>query len=184
MVLQHPCAIRIDGVTLTPKLLVAEVNPSSILQPSKWAGGYFKQLPLAELRPDHTTKHYAASFDRHHLVTPAELDAAERIACLSQRGVNLMLQRWVHHNSRVVVPTYMYQEVSSPQFEEADMIEDWCIDRVEDGIGTFDATDEVDKWLSLQDDKGITRRARLQDEQERSELRREIRIHLREVRTR
>lgn len=182
MVLQHPCAIRVDGVALVPRLLVAEVNPLSIVKPSLWPVGYYKQLPLAELRPDHSTQDYAASFAKPHLVTSEALAAESRIACLSQRGVNLLLQRWVHHNSRVVVPTQRYQDVSAAQFEEADMVEDWCIDRADDGVGTAEATREIDDWLSWRDDAGVSRRDRLMDDQSRSSLRRELRGHLRTTR--
>ena len=183
MILQHPCAIRLDGVTLAPKLLVAEVSPFPILLPSKWTGGYYKQLPLAELCPDGSSKHYAAMLQHHHIATPKNLEASERIACLAQRGVNLLMQRWVHHNTRVVVPTQMYQQVSSPQFEEADMIEDWCMDREADGVGTTDATREMDEWLSIRDGSGISRRDRLKDEQQRSALRREARDFLKSLRS-
>lgn len=181
IILQHPCAIR-AGVALLPKLLVAEVNPSGKLHPSQWAGGSYKQLPLAELQQGGKPADFAAFFIKHHLVTPAELDAADRVACLSQRGVNLLMQRWVNHNSRVVVPTQMYQEVSAPQFEEADMMEDWCTDREDDGITVEAATVEIDNWLSWEDANGVLRRDRLKDEQDRSGLRRELRGHLKALR--
>lgn len=183
IILQHPCAIR-AGVKLLPKLLVAEVNPSGQLKPSLWPGTSFKQLPLAELRPAGKPVDFAAFFIKQHIVTPEELNAATRVACLSQRGVNLLMQRWVHHNSRVVVPTQMYHEVSAPQFEEADMIEDWCLDRDDDGVAVAAAEIEIDEWLSSKDEHGISRRDKLNDEQERSELRRTLREHLRSVRTR
>jgi len=177
IILQHPCAIRTDGVALMPRLLMAEVIPAGILLPSQWAGGYYKQLPLAELRPDDAPAHFAALFTKHHLATPAELDAGRRIACMSQRGVNLLLQRWVHHNSRVIVATQRFQEVSAPQFEEADMAEFWCIDREDDGVPLDMATHEFDEWLSERDSDGVSRRERLRDEQQRGELRRALRAY-------
>lgn len=181
IILQHPCAIRVDGVTLMPRLLVAEVAPAQVLMPSKWVTGNYKTLPLVGLRPGELPETYAAKFIEHHLVARAELGAGTRIACLSQRGVNLLMQRWVHHNSRVIVPTWMYQEVSAPQFEEADMIEDWCTDRADDGIDAEAATPEVDAWLSEKLD-GESRRDRLKDEQSRAQLRRDLREHLKAVR--
>jgi hypothetical protein len=33
-----------------------------------------------------------------------------------------------------VVPTATYQEVSSPAYEEADLIEEWCEERIEAGL--------------------------------------------------
>jgi hypothetical protein len=181
VILQHPCVIR-RGVELTPKLLVAEVAPEAILAPSKWATGHYRQLPLAELVPDSTTKNYAAFFDRHHLVRRTDLSLGARVASMSQQGVNLLMQRWVHHNSRVVVPTLDYQTATSSQFEEADIIEEWCLDRVDDGVGLEPASVEIDTWLT--GDKGPTSpRARLEDPQQRSAVRREVRTQLRQVRS-
>jgi hypothetical protein len=182
IILQHPCAIRTDGVALMSRLLVAEVIPDRILRPSQWADGHYKQLPLVELRPDENPAHFAAFFTKHYVATPAELRAGTRIACMSQRGVNLLLQRWVHHNSRVIVATQRYQEVSAPQFEEADMTEDWCMDREEDGVPLETAAREVDQWLSEKDSDGVSRRDQLKDEQQRGELRRALRAHLRLLR--
>jgi hypothetical protein len=123
-----------------------------------------------------------AFFTNHHLATPAELSTAKRVACLSQPGVNLLLQRWVHHNSRVVVPTFEYHKVSAPQFDEADMVEDWCTEREDDEVDADTATRELDAWLSERDANGVSRRDRLKDEQQRSGLRTELRGHLRAVR--
>ncbi len=57
------------------------------------------------------------------IVSPDQLQQAKRIACLSQFGVNLLLQRWIQHNSRVVVPTEKIDEATVSQFDEADLIE-------------------------------------------------------------
>lgn len=59
-------------------------------------------MPLPDLKPNSTTdkqKHHAAYFDALYLADPERL--GPRIACLEPLGVNLLLQRWVHHNSRV-----------------------------------------------------------------------------------
>jgi len=112
LVLQHPCVIR-RGRALTPKLLVAEVRPEGIQHPSRW-DRLPRQMPLADLIVDGTPTHYAGFFVDHQLVRPESLDINRRVACMSQRGVNLLMQRWVHHNSRVIVPTHNYQDVTSP----------------------------------------------------------------------
>lgn len=179
LVLQHPCVIR-RGLVLTPKLLVAEVRPEGVQRPSRW-NRVPRQMPLAELVVDGTPAHFAGFFVDHQLVRPESLDTDRRVACMSQRGVNLLLQRWVHHNSRVIVPTYDYHEVTSPQYEEADIIEEWCIDREEDGVSLDDATVEIDTWLTG-DHSGSPPRSRLEDAQQRSAVRREVRSHIRTVR--
>jgi hypothetical protein len=182
-ILQHPCAIRVDGVTLQPTLLVAEVGPSAVLKPSRWESHNYKQMPLPELVSADGPNHFAMFFAKCCTVAPAELKSGRRGACLSQRGVNFLLQRWVHHNSRAIIATHKYQEVSSPQYEEADMIEDWCTDRDDDGIGPDEATREVDSWLSEKISVTESRRDQLQDPQNRSALRRDLRDHLRALRT-
>lgn len=182
IVLQHPCVIR-RGVELTPKLLVAGLAQAPPLVPSEWAGGFYRQLPLADLVPDSKWKDFAAFFDRHHLVARTDLTLDKRVASMSQRGVNLLMQRWVHHNSRVIVPTQDYQTATSAQFEEADFIEEWCIDRKDDGIALDKANMEVDTWLTGGRTDDSPRR-RLEDPQQRSAIRREIRAHLKSLRSR
>lgn len=179
IVLQHPCVIR-KGVELTPKLLVAEVASAAVLPPSQWVGKFYRRLPLAELVAGEP-KHFAAFFDRHHLIKRKDLELDHRVATMSQRGVNLLMQRWVHHNSRVIVPTQEYQKVTSAQYDEADIIEGWCIDREDDGVSLDNATVEIDTWLTG-DKTPTSPRARLEDPQQRSAIRREVRSYLRSVR--
>ncbi len=180
IVLQHPCVIR-KGLSLMPKLLVAEVRPAPLCRPSHWAR-LPRQMPLAELFVGGSVAHYAGFFVDHQLVASAALDVSLRVAAMSQRGVNLLMQRWVHHNSRVIVPTQDYQEVTSPQYEEADVVEEWCIDREGDGISLNDAAAEVDLWLTG-DKSASSPRARLKDPQQRSAVRREARLYLRKLRS-
>lgn len=180
IVLQHPCVIR-KGIELTPKLLVAEVASAGLLPPSQWVEKFYRQLPLADLVAEDKSKHYAAYFDRHHLIKRTDVVLDHRIATMSQRGVNLLMQRWVHHNSRMVVPTQEYQKVTSAQYEEADIVEEWCIDREEDGVALDGATVEIDSWLTG-DKSSPSPRARLDDPQQRSAVRREVRAHLRAAR--
>jgi hypothetical protein len=181
IVLQHPCVIR-RGVDLTPRLLVAEVVPAPAIAPSKWSAGHYRQLPLAELDPTGSPKDFAALLDQYHLVKPDDLLLHLRLATLSQQGVNLMMQRWVHHNSRVIVPTHEYHKTTSAQFEEADLIEDWCMNREDDGVELTVANGEIDAWLT--GNHGVTApRKRLEDPQQRSAVRREVRDHLSKVRS-
>ncbi len=181
LVLQHPCVIR-RGIELTPKLLVAEVAAAARIMPSKWADGFMRQLPLAELVPEDSPADFAAFFDRHHLILRAGLNLDRRVAAMSQSGVNLLMQRWVHHNSRVVVPTQDYQTATSAQFDEADIIEEWCIDREDDGVTLTEANVEIDAWLAGDASQASSRRSRLGDPQQRSAVRRELRAQLGNVR--
>jgi len=142
---------------------------------------FFGVPPMAELVVDGSPTHYAGFFVDHQLVVSASLDVNRRVAAMSQRGVNLLMQRWVHHNSRVIVPTQDYLAVTGSQYEEADIIEEWCIGREDDEISLDDATVEIDLWLTG-DKSPSSPRARLEDPQQRSTVRRDARTHLKAVR--
>lgn len=181
IILQHPCAIR-RGVSLVSRILVAEVEPHGLLAPSKWAETDFRRMPLPEIAHG-KTDNAAANFDKHCVLLSKDVDLSKRIACMSQKGVNLLMQRWVHHNSRAVIPSHDYLEVTAAQFEEADLIEDWCHDRADDAVKGPEALAEIDAWLGALDSGGSTRRDLLKDQQARSGIRRDIRAHLKSVRT-
>lgn len=184
IVLQHPCALRSNGVDLVARLLVAEVRRYKPLSAQEWTTGHLSRMPLPLLHPELTTgkRDQTALFDELYLVGPDDLDPDKRVACLSQTGVNLLLQRWVHHNSRAVVNTARYQEVSSPAYEEADLIEEWVEERLEAGFEIRAATAEAVEWLR-EDHKGAsTRQKMLDDPQQRSTVRKQMRAALRELR--
>jgi len=171
MVVQHPCSMRSDGVKLSWQILVAEVSTRRLLDEPEWQGNV-NLMPLPELLPDKTSqaRNQAADFDALYTVSPDRL--VNRVACLSPFGVNLHLQRWVHYNSRVVVPTTDFQEQSSAFYEEADLIEEWC-----DELGDSDvqaATAACVGWLR-KPVSGSTLQEMLKDPQARSTVRRAMR---------
>lgn len=184
IVIQHPCALRTDGVTLHPRLLVAEVRKHSLIEGKDWRG-HTGKMPLPVLYPnvDSGKRHQAAIFDSPYLVEGEALDREKRISCMSQLGCNLLLQRWVHFNSRAVIPTPTYDEVVSPAYEEADLIEEWCEDRLTDSLRLPDAEHEAMGWLRDEQNSGQTRQSLLEDPQRRSAVRQEMRSHLRGLRT-
>lgn len=181
IVLQHPCALRSNGVDLQPRLMVAEVRQHPVIPAEDWTG-HVSKMPLPDLNPSVTSgkRHQAAFFDEPYLVGPDDLDLGKRIACLSQTGVNLLLQRWIHHNSRAVIPTATYQEVSSPAYEEADLIEEWVEERLEAGLDLGEATVEAVKWLREDAGGGVMRQRLLEDPQNRSTVRQQLRAALRQ----
>ncbi len=99
---------------------------------------------------------------------------------LSQSGVNLLMQRWEYHSTRLAVPTHTYSDSTIGPFDEADLIEEWVTDRVDDGADAEAAGHECASWL---DEKvnDRTRRALLSDPQHASSVRREARSHRRSV---
>lgn len=182
IIVQHPCALRINGVDLHPRLMVAEVRRHRIISIEEWSG-HLSKMPLPELHPgvDSTKRHQAAVFDQPLLVGPDDLDIEKRVACLSQIGVNLLMQRWVHYNSRAVVSTATYQEVSSAAYEEADLIEEWVDVRLGAGLDIREATSEAIAWLREDAGAGAMRQALLEDPQARSTIRRQLRAALQKL---
>lgn len=179
MLVQHPCALRSNGIDLVSRLLVVEVRPNAVIPAADWAR-YGRLMPLPDVEPAETgnRRHQAAFFDAPYLVEPPQLGT--RIACLEPIGVNLVLQRWVHHNSRVVIETHMYNEVSAGPYEEADITEDWCGDRISSGLGPAEAAAECLAWLREPDQAGgPLRQALLSDPQQRAAIRQAARRHIR-----
>jgi hypothetical protein len=170
MVLQHPCALR-RGVELLPKMLVASVEPDSLR--SNWAKAAYTKMPLPKLIDG---KDHSADFISLELPESSTLAACDRIAVMSQSGVNLLMQRWSHHNTRLVVPTHMYSDSTLGPFDEADIIEEWIEDRVTDGADQRAAEKECASWLDVKE-HGQSRRMKLSDRQYASSVRREARQH-------
>lgn len=152
------------------------VNRKEIAE-SDWFGGHFNLMPFPDLRPEVTTqaRHQAANFDNLYTVAPALLTS--RIASLSLFGVNLLLQRWVHYSSRVVVPTHNFHEQTVAFYEEADLIEEWC-----EGVSTGDPRADALACLEwLRADRGDTNyQDMLGNPQAHSMIRRAMRSELRE----
>ena len=171
MILQHPCALR-GGTELHPKLLVAPVNPDNGLR-TKWVNLAFSKMPLPKLLDG---QNHSADFNGIDLVESACLPDCPRVAILSLAGVNLLMQRWTHHNTRLTVPTHRYATAVVGPFDEADLIEEWVTDRADDGMDAMDAEQECAAWLDVKV-SGRERRQLLADTQQASSVRREARAH-------
>lgn len=174
IIIQHPCAMRPDGVSLADSILVAEVHKFPVLPPDKWYTSG-KLMPLPELFVDLSSnrRHQAAFFDDTYHVHP--MDLINRIACLSPRGVNLLLQRWVYHSSRVIVPSFDFNSAVSPVYEEADLTEEWCEIAIAEGRTLDEATQDVHAWLR-EVEGGVARQKALQEPERRAAIRRRARI--------
>ncbi len=183
IVIQHPCAPRADGINLHRRLLVAELRSHSVIPVQDWITGHYAKMPLPDLIPTVTSgkRHQAAFFDEPYLVERGALELDSRIACLSLNGVNLLLRRWVHHNSRVVVPTSTYDGQTSPSYEEADLIEEWCEARMD--IEVRQAAAEAVAWLREDGGGGVTRQQMLREPQSRSAVRVQMRSTIRTLRS-
>lgn len=179
LLLQHPCALRTDGVNLASRLLMAEVRESPLFPFAEWKGRY-KLMPMPELSGE--TGHFAAHLQEPYLIEAKSLAQSNRIACMSQAGVNLLLQRWVHHNSRAIIPTSNYQDVTAVQFEEADLIEEWCEDRITSSTDVSTETAAAHAWLrGISTDPKKRWQDLLEDAQTRSGVRVAMRRHIKEL---
>lgn len=173
ILLQHPCSMR-NGLTLVPQLIVSNVVPWDQRVPSDWTK-YPKKMFLLEFRPNQT---YAVDFVQVRTIAAEQAEQATRLAVLSQRGVNLLLQRWANHLTRVVVPTTTLHESIAAEHEEADLIGDQVGDLIDRGLGPDSAAKLVDDWLNVQV-SGNRRRKLLRDPQARSGLRKQLRADAR-----
>ena len=184
-ILQHPCSMRKDGVNLKDSILAAKVSRRKALTIDEWTGGYFNLMPLPELEENDNPKHrdHAIEFDNLYTVSPEQLEKADRIASLSTIGVNLLFQRWVHYSSRVVVPTFAFNEATAPFYEEADLIEEWCEESTADD--TADSIREAGtacmEWLRAKRQDGRTYQEMLKDPQSRSSVRKAMRAELKNI---
>ncbi len=180
MILDHPCSLRVDGVNLNPRLLTAEVRRCGS---GSWRNGNYNRMFLPAPFPgaDGKTNPCAAFFDSCFHVSPEQLQSATRIACLSPLGINLMLQRRVKHFSRVTVPTIDFQRANLGVYEEADLIEEWCMDREDDQVKTDEAVAECMAWLR-NGEQGRRPQDLLKDAQQRSSVRQRMREAIKELR--
>lgn len=176
-VLQHPCALRSNGVDLQPHILVGRVEGCRRLNAPQWAGNY-KCMPLPSI-PCSGHEDARISFTDLGVVGRKQVEAAERIASMSELGSNLLLQRWIHHNSRVIVPTHSIQEVTSGPFAETDLVEEWCDHFVDQGWPLDDCRIAAHEWLRQRDpEMNQTRQQMLEDVEQRSAVRRAMRRRL------
>jgi len=169
--------MRTNGVDLAWQVLVAEVTNRKEIDEPGWVSGNYNLMPLPDLRPEVTSqsRHQAANFDNLYTVTPDLLTS--RIASLSPFGVNLLLQRWVHCSSRVVVPTHTFHEQTVAFYEEADLIEEWCDETSSDDLRA--ETQVCLDWLRADRD-GSTYQELLKNPQSHSMIRRAMRQALKE----
>jgi hypothetical protein len=111
--------------------------------------------------------------------TSASALGSTRRAILSAHGVNLLLQRWVHHSTRVCVPSATLNAVTAGPYEEADLVGDTCSDIVAAGGSAAKAEVLLDAWLSDGHASGSTRRDALDDAQQRASIRQQARAQSR-----
>ncbi len=126
IVIGHPCSIRGVAGRLVERTPVAAIREHELVAPERWAEGYFKLFPLPGLPLP--GNYHAAQLDQFGLALTADLTSADRLACLSHPGINLLQQRLVFHQTRLAVPTQEFQRAFDHTYEEADLLEEWATD--------------------------------------------------------
>lgn len=170
IVLQHPCALR-RGDALEEQILCATVAPQDKGFRSNWANESSRLMPLPDLLDDGAD--YRVEFTQLVIKSPSDFSKYKRLLTASNYGVNLLLQRWVHHNSRVVIKTVTFNEQTAGPFEEAELKAEWCSELHSQGI---DASAEFENWIREEEAPGAGRRqSQLVDPQLRAHVRRAMR---------
>jgi hypothetical protein len=165
MLVSQPCTMR-QGARLRPKMLAVAVKEKDALTPDRWVDGFFKEHPLPELY-DSTTFH-AAHFPLMGQIDREHLDLDQRVACLSDTGVDLLHQRFVWNMTRVLVKLQDIRSYTRSYFDEAEMLEVWRDRLCDAGMGEQEATERFDTYLSAE-----RRRELLADSDYASQVRRE-----------
>jgi hypothetical protein len=172
-VVTHPCAMR-RGSVLNERTTVAPVDSYQKVTGTDW-NGHLKVMPLPDLIED-GQRHYAAKFT-DITAAPSELLALEyRVATLSHRGIYVLQQRLVKHNTRLDLPLDILRNQSAPVFAEAEMQEEWVESTLDGAVPTQaiieEAAKNFDSWLS---EGKPSRRDKLGQEANHAGLRREAR---------
>jgi hypothetical protein len=170
IVLTHPCSMRQDGVALRKRLLVAVVKQRTATSDGWPVDRSFDLMPLPNL--DAAGGGFVAEFDNVAIVESALLDRSKRIAVLEVAGLNLLMQRFVHQLTRVVVKTSEFADATLPLYEEVDLIEDWVTYASEKGLDAIESERHCHDWLREMVGSS-SRQELLRDPQSRSRLRRD-----------
>lgn len=175
IVLTHPCSMRVDGVNLAPRLLMARVIPSNPIPLQAWRNGHFKVMPL----PDLLGAHHSGLFDEIGLVESPSLLENVRTACMTPHGVHLLQQRFIWHLTRFLAPTHRLAEATGAVFVEADLQEEWVEASVSHGDAPREAAESFHEWIRSPDQAGVVRQDQLKKTDLRAGIRRQMRMHLR-----
>ncbi len=162
MILQHPCALLDKKNELREVLLTARLIDHAEVTSSGWGGNY-DVMPIVVHKSD-PLKHQAVALDQLALVRSADLALNKRVACMEIDGITRLLQRWINVNTRVVVPSWRFEQVIDAQFNEAEGVESWCTQRQQARVKPAQAMKEATAWLDERsEDTGKPRRDLLKD---------------------
>lgn len=170
MIVAHPCSMRGSGGRLRARVAVAPVSAYERLPLSAWPSGHYNVFPLPELLREPC----AAKLLELASATREELQAAKRVATLSDYGVYVLQQRFVFCMTRVVVGLDRLEEVSGHVLAEAELEEEWVDELTDDDDPSAMSEERAAFQTFLDGDL----RASLQQPLRRSEVRRTVRAEI------
>lgn len=147
VIVTHACSMR-RGAELHGTQMVAPVMDQPV---PKWDGSYdWMPLPGA---PVPAVGNPAAALRVLQTIKTDELLVGERIAVMSDQGVQLLQQRLAHHLTRVAVPIAELAEHCAPILAEAELHESWVEELGMESERNFheflDADDrKIREWLA------------------------------------
>lgn len=178
LVLQHPCSMR-AGAELRPRLTVVAIRGPQRIRPSDWQG-YAWAMLLPNLLGDGSG--YLADFRDVISVDSSLLLRSKRIAALTNYGVQVLHQRNIFYQTRLMVDISTLAQTFDPIATELELQYEWVEAAVAAAVDTSGeaqvleviaaAEREFNQYL---DEKDRARRKSLQQPLLRADVRRQVR---------
>jgi hypothetical protein len=167
MIVAHPCSMRGAGGQLRPRIAAAPIRRYAELPLDDWPSGHFNVFPLPALFEHSQAVHL------RELGTARRQDLAEaqRVACLSDYGIYLFQQRFVHSLTRVVVGIEQFEDATGHVLAEAELEEEW-VERLADVDSAESIANQVAEFQAF---LGPQMRSDLEIPERRSGVRRTVR---------
>lgn len=174
MVAGHPCTIRGAHGALRPRVACVRVVDYQRVPYRVWPTGHRNVFPIAA---SVGLGDVAADLQEWVTVDSAELRRDDRKLTLTERGFVVLHQRIVASLTRVIVDAVKIERAAHHVLREAELERDW----VEELDETKPIDDLVADFAAFMDAED--RRERLKRPELESEVRKEVRTHLRELRS-
>lgn len=181
MVIAHPCSMR-RGPDLLPRIQMLPVISYEDVPFSSWPTQHLRVFPLQNLILDE--RHFAASFLETGMVVSGELSPHRRVAILTDTGMLLLQQRYVHYLTRAAMQLEQLEGVCGHVLAEAELLEDWNIELVARRVESGEALDTalvaearaLHEFLIVPSDEDEpTLQKSLEDPMRRGDVRRRVR---------
>ncbi len=184
MVISHPCAMR-NGPRLRPRITVVPVCEYQSVPLADWGTGQYRVMPLPLLDP-HEERSRAAKLEEPATISSELLVLDSRIAMLSDQGIVLLQQRYIHNHSRAVIPLERLHEVSAAVLQELELQESWnlelvkpAVERGEDLAALLEAEARAfDELMLSAPDGAPSLRDRLKNPAARASVRRTVNVSI------